>query len=52
MCCCMGFVAVSIVTDAGTQGAPLPTDCRERLVHEAHILREVYYFNYNHNKRQ
>ena len=52
MCCCMGVVPVSIVTDVGTQGAPLRTHCLNRLVHEAHILSEAYYFNYNHNKRQ
>ena len=28
------------------------THCLNRLVHEAHILSEAYYFNYNHNKRQ
>ena len=51
MCCCMGFVPVSIVPDVRTQDALLHT-VGERLVYEAHILSEVCYFNCNHNKRQ
>ena len=42
-------VAVWVLSRHGNTGCTI-THCRKRLVYEAHILSEVYYFTYNHNK--
>ena len=48
----MGFVPISMVPDVGTQGTPLRTVGKAWFMKSMHILSEVCYFIYNHNKRQ
>ena len=48
----MGFVPISMVPDVGTQGTPLRTVGKAWFMKSMHILSEVCYYIYNHNKRQ